>query len=57
VGPHILLRRRTQKHWRNLHEGFVVFWKLEAGIFEGLPEVIQLRKIDVAGAARSAILT
>ena len=55
--PHILLRRGPQQNRRNLQERLVFLGKFETGILERLSEVIQLRKVDMTGAAGSLILT
>ena len=56
VRPYIFLGRRPQHDRRNLQESLVVFGKLESGVLEGLAEIVELGKINVAGTAGSAVL-
>ena len=42
--PQFLLRRRSQHYRRDLNEGFIIFGKLEAGVFEGLVKIVELGK-------------
>ena len=55
--PHFRLRGCAQHHRRNLDECLIILRELEAGILEGLAEIIELGEVDVASTAGSTILT
>ena len=54
--PHFRLCRRAKHHGRDLDKGLIILGKLESGVFECLAKIVELGKVNVARAARSAVL-